>query len=156
MKFHDAAINAGLQPQQGKQAVKNEYRSQINVGGDFTFTGSADLDQAFIHSEPNSHRWDYVVGFKNSLEFVIWIEPHPANSAKDIDTVLRKLSWLKGKLKTSEFSGLCQLTDNTEQLGIIPYRWTYSGKSKLRVHGKQKRRLTHAGMKLPERWIQID
>ena len=137
------------------QAIKAEYRRQISVGRNYDLTGSVDLDKNFRGAEPNANRWDYGVGFSNNKEFVIWVEPHPASSSREVETVLKKLEWLQLKLKKPEYSGLSDLTEATRQKGEHPFRWLYKGKMRFRRGGREERLLAQKGLKLPERHIQI-
>lgn len=153
--FLDATTAAGLDGNAGKQAVKAEYRGQISVRGAASFSGSVDLDEHFKADEPNDNRWDYGVGFTAGIEFALWIEPHPASGSGEVAVMLRKLEWLKAKLKTPDFADLAALTSAAEEKGEIAYRWLYSGKTSFRAGGKEARQLAQKGMKLPERSIQV-
>ena len=155
LTFEKAANLAGLNHKPGKQAVKRQYRNQINGRDNVSLVGSIDLDGHFKKLEPHANRWDYVVGFNGSKHFVIWIEPHPASGMSEVKTVLRKVSWLKGKLATEAFSGFSDLTDAAEGFGHKPYRWIYSGKSSYRVGGNEEKLLAKEGMRLPERNLTI-
>lgn len=154
--FLESAKKAGLNGKPGKQAIKGTYRKQISTGENSGFTGSVDLDHHFSNAEPNANRWDYGVGFKHGDgEFVIWIEPHPAGSSKEVDIILKKLEWLKSKLRLRGYEGLSELTNMAEGKGEIPYRWLYEGKTSFRSGGKEAKRLAQKGMKLPEKYINI-
>lgn len=154
-EFLDAATKAGLGGKAGKQAIKAEYRNQLDVAGSASFTGSVDVDEHFKKSEPTANRWDYGVGFSKGAEFALWIEPHPASGSGEVSVMLRKLEWLQAKLKTPDFADLAALTAAAEERGEIPYRWLYSGKTSFRAGGKEARQLAQKGMKLPERNIRI-
>ena len=155
MTFKKSAEMAGLESEPGKQAIKREYRDQIDTGKSVALRGSLDMDKHFQNLEPSANRWDYAVGFKSTSHFVIWVEAHAANSSHEIDAVLKKLLWLKSKLKTKNFSYLNKLTNRAGQLNFRPYRWIYSGKMSFRSGGKEEKRLAQAGMRLPERKLQI-
>ena len=155
MTFKNAAKLAGVSHRSGKQAIRNQYREQIVAPKELSIVGSADIDGHFRQSESNANRWDYVVGFKNRKHFVIWIEPHPASGKKEVQTVLRKLSWLKSKLKTKSFLGFRDLTEIAKEFGYNPYRWIYKGKSSYRVGGNEAKLLAKEGMRLPERILIV-
>jgi len=69
--------------------------------------------------------------------------------------MLRKLQWLKVKLKTEKFRSLADHTRAAEAEGEIPFRWLYKGKTSLRAGGKEARQLAQNGMRLPERRIRV-
>lgn len=69
MTFQKAANLAGIDFKTGKQAIKKQYRNQINAGVSIAFVGSADLDDHYKKVEPNASRWDYAVGFSAGKHF---------------------------------------------------------------------------------------
>lgn len=154
-EFLDAVTAAGLDGSAGKQAIKAEYRGQLDVAGATNFAGSVDLDEHFKGAEPTANRWDYGVGFMRGGEFALWIEPHPANGSGEVAVMLRKLAWLRAKLKTPEFERLAVLTAAAERNGEVPFRWVYKGKTSFRAGGREARQLAQNGMKLPERSIRV-
>ena len=154
--FQQFATEAGLHASAGKQAMSAGYRGQVTVAGRYRFTESVDLDQHFSNAEPNANRWDYGVGFKHENgEFIIWIEPHPASSSKEVDVILKKLAWLKSKLRSRDYDGLYKLTYAREDKNKRPFRWIYSGAMNIKRGSKEAKRLAQKGMKLPERRIEI-
>lgn len=155
MEFIEAARAAGLDGMPGKKAVKAEYRAQITVRGGVRFSGSVDLDKHFQKSEPNANRWDYGIGFNHGVNFALWVEPHPASGASEVDAVIRKLDWLKSKLGSPGYEGLAALTTAAQKNGEIPFRWLYSGRTSFRSGGNEARQLAQHGMRLPERHLSI-
>ena len=153
--FLKAAAAAGLNGECGKQAIKAMYQGQLSKSGTAGFTGSVDLDRHFKKAEPNANRWDYGVGFNHVKEFALWVEPHPANRRGEIDVMIRKLNWLKSKLKSPGYEDLAALTKAAEERDERPFRWLYKGKTSFRKGGKEARLLAQAGMRLPERRIQV-
>ena len=153
--FLEAADAAGIKSKDGKQAIKTEYRPQLTVKGGAYFSGSIDLDAHFATVEPQATRWDYGVGFHAGREFALWIEPHPASGSREVAVMIRKLDWLKAKLRTPEFDGLADLTRAAQARGEIPFRWLYKGRTSFRVGGKEARQLAQNGMRLPERIIRV-
>ena len=153
MSFQAAATAAGLDPLLGKQAMENRHRQQIKEGGGTRVVGSVDLDGHFQRTEPEANRWDYAVGFRRSKEFAVWIEAHPASSPQDVGLVIRKLGWLKGKLRKSGFRGLARLTELAP--AASRYCWLYQGSCRFRAGGKEQRVLAKHGMRLPSRWLEI-
>ena len=52
--------------------------------------GSADVDTALQHHQPNAHRWDFAIGYRHanrSKDCVYWVEIHTA-SDKEVNVVL--------------------------------------------------------------------
>ena len=154
-EFLRAAAAAGLNGKVGKQAIKREHRNQVTVKDDASFTGSVDLDAHFEESEPNACRWDYGVGFNAGGESALWIEAHPASGSGEVAVVLRKLKWLKDRLKTPAFQDLANLTRAAQANGEVRYRWLYKGKTSFRRGGMEQKRLAKEGMRLPERYIRL-
>ena len=153
MSFQQAAAQAKLAPMQGKGAVDNRHRQQIGAGKAVVIVGSINLDKHFQQAEPNANRWDYAVGFKRRGEFLIWIECHPASSAREVAAVIKKLDWLKAKLALPEFSKLAGLTRKSP--GDQQFCWLYRGSNALRAGGKEEKRLAQHGMRLPQRRLEI-
>ncbi len=153
--FLEAANAAGLRGKAGKQAINAEYRAQVMVKGGAKFTGSVDLDAHFESAEPNANRWDYGLGLNSGQEFALWIEPHPASGSGEVAVMIRKLDWLKARLRTPEFRGLAALTRVAEAKGEIPFRWLYKGRTSFRAGGKEAKQLAQKGMRLPERTIRV-
>lgn len=143
--FIEAAHDAKLDCKDGLDAIEKEYKKHIEPKS--AFTGSVDLDDHFKPTEPQSSRWDYGVGIKlKGEEYAVWIEPHSAASASEVKTMLKKLSWLKEKLKQPEFKGLKQLTRNEKS-----YYWLYpyDGKCRILKGSKEERELARAGLPMP-------
>ncbi len=89
--FLNAAQAADLDGKPGKQAVKAEYRGQVNVRGNGSVTGSVDLDDHHKTAERKEIRWDYGVGFNVGSDFALWIEPHPASGSGKVEVVRKNL-----------------------------------------------------------------
>jgi hypothetical protein len=150
--FHSAALDAGLVPQAGKEAVEGSYRAQIQVNKGGAFSGSVDVDGHFRAAEPQSHRWDYGIGVQlsNGQELVCWVEPHPASSTSQISKMLAKLAWLKSKLDTPAFKKLKAMTHAPGHTGT-PYYWlrTVSGECRISANSKEARLLALQGLRMP-------
>lgn len=150
-QFEKAVIAANLPFFKDIQAIEKEYKKQIKTKGDFT--GSVDLDNHFKPKEPQSPRWDYGIGVKlNDKEYAIWVEPHSASSASEVETMLKKLRWLKDKLQEPEFKALKQLTQ-----GVKSYYWLYPADGKCRIlkDSKEGRELTRAGLSMPIKQLTL-
>lgn len=86
---------------QGLQALRRKYRNAISIGHSGKLSGSIDIDTALKSKYPNDHRWDYCIGVRKSqnLDWLVWVEFHPANS-NSVSDVVAKAKWLKQWLKT--------------------------------------------------------
>lgn len=154
--FTTAAISAGLQPQSGKSAVPQTYRSMIETAASVKLSESVDIDAAFEVAEPNAPRWDYGIGVEDGQqERAYWLEPHPASSTGEVERMLKKIAWLKGKLKQHEFSGLDKLTKATQATGQTAFIWTYSGDNRIPRDSQLARRLSHEGLSMPCRKVEL-
>lgn len=156
--FHVAASAAGLLPLGGKDAVEGSYRAQIIVSKGAQFTGSVDVDGHYSVAEPQSHRWDYGLGvaLSDGAEIACWVEPHPASSTGSVGTMLKKLDWLKAKLKTPPFRQLNAMTFKQSQ-GIQRFHWllTPQGVCRITATSKEARTLAKAGLRMPARQITL-
>lgn len=137
----------------GKQALKNQHRAKVHCGDSHRPTGSVDLDECLqeTNEHRNSPRWDYGLGYRaDNAEVALWIEVHPA-STSDVDTVLKKLHWLKNWLR-EEASDLWSLTTKHDS----PFFWlaTRAGVH-IRPGSPQDRRLRMAGLGAPQQVIQL-
>lgn len=157
-EFNAAAVTAGLEPSQGKGAVKGQYQSAITGGKLFKFTGSVDIDAACTGAEPESPRWDYGLGVKGSnvKEFAIWVEPHPASSSSEVAKVLAKLDWLECKLEEPKFKDLKALTQLAAQAGVLRFHWlAMTGGVRIRPGSREAAMLFKRGLRLPVRHLAL-
>lgn len=157
-QFEAGCKKAQVTHEIGKQAVGPAYSPQIEaVNGKFTH--SVDLDNHFKLAEPSSPRWDYGLGVKfvNGVEVAVWIEPHPASSTGEVNSMLAKLDWLESKLDSAPFSDLRALRDAARKQGVNPYRWqvTLTGAIRITPQSKEARKLAEAGLEMPNRHIKI-
>ncbi len=158
-QFQKAVVRAGMASKTGKSAVQAAYHSQVVLRTGYVHTHSVDLDTHFTASEPNSARWDYGLGLRtsNGIEMAVWLEPHPASSGHEVDKMLSKLAWLKGKLDTTPFAELRSLRDAAALQAQFPYRWlvTPTGAICISPNSKEARRLALAGLDQPRRRVQL-
>ena len=75
--------------------------------------------------------------------------------------MIRKLDWLKSKLKSPGYEDLAALTEAARTMivkneKVYPFRWVYKGKTSFRKGGSEAKKLALKGMGLPERSIQVD
>jgi hypothetical protein len=111
MSFPSAAQSAGLTAKVGKRAIENRYRSNIEATNGISITYSVEIDSAFVANEPNASRWDYGVGLsKGNKILAVWVESHGATSTGEVDKMIAKLNWLKGKLCTRQWADLRALS----------------------------------------------
>jgi hypothetical protein len=154
--FVQAAQRASLACQPGKQAIGAAYRNVITASREARLTGSVDLDAAFVRTEPAAPRWDYGVGVQaGGVELAIWIEPHPAASAREVDVMLNKLRWFKAKLDEPPFVELKALTAAASRGGIIPFCWLTSSSIHVRHGSREARQLAQAGLRFPARHLSL-
>ena len=101
MTFEEAVKRtSGLQQayQPGLQAL-GSYSTKVDCEDRRRLSGSVNLEEALVSSYPQESLWDYGIGFRRThSEEAIWIEVHSAASTH-VDTVLKKLRWLKKWLK---------------------------------------------------------
>ena len=138
------ALLTQLKP--GLQALHSKDRRFITVAESRSLSGSVDIDHALRQEYPTDHRWDYCVGVKKTakVDFVVWIEVHPANSHSASDMVAKAtwlFSWLKGPGRP-----LLELAN-----GKLDLRWISTSKVAFRRGGRQHRQLANAGIGFPER-----
>ena len=154
--FEREAVSAGLSALPGLAAVQGTYRSSITTSAGAAFTGSVDMDQHFLASEPHANRWDYGVGIcARNVEMAFWVEPHPASSTGEVDVMLRKLAWIKDKLGQTQYSELKARTDHAAKDGRVPYRWLASGSIRIRAGSADALRLAKAGLAMPARQVTL-
>jgi len=156
--FMKAGAQAGLQAQPGKVAIANRYRGSISTQDQTTcFTGSIDMDAAYLQAEPASHRWDYGLGVQvqGKKEFAVWVEPHPASSTGEVKKVLAKLDWLQAKLKQGDFKLLKVLTDECVRQGHTPYHWMASAHVAIRPGSREFNMLSVRGVSLTANRVTI-
>lgn len=156
--FDLAVKDAKLPAEDGKNAVAGLYRAQITVSDRWKFTGSVDMDAHFKPADPHSHRWDYAIGIRqaNGQELVCWVEPHPASSTGEVNTMLAKLAWLKQKLDTASFKKLKAMTYVSGRTGH-PFFWlrTVSGQCRITANSKEAKLLARSGLRMPAQHLSL-
>lgn len=81
----------------GLQALRASDRGRVSANDPRLLSGSLDLDSTLSVAEPNSPRWDYGIGWKetsNSSERVLWVEIHPVRTKTHLSEIELKLNWL--------------------------------------------------------------
>lgn len=123
-----------LRHQKGLQAIKKgEGKGQIAGQETGKILGSVDIDGDCLSDHPQSHRWDYVVGYDREGELVAhYVEVHSAETC-EITTIENKLAWLLDFLRA----------DGRRALGKLPreIHWVASGRINIPQHTPQFRKL---------------
>lgn len=144
---HAAKLDADTHFSAGLGAIKGCYRPCIQARDTRMLRGSLDLDGALETIEPGNHRWDYGIGLQlvgNGPEIAVWVEFHPA-STSEVDVVLKKLDWLREKLRV--FKQLGKLTQTAAQTGVRNFHWLPTGSGvHIPSHTPQARRLAAQGL----------
>jgi len=117
----------------------------VSVANTREINGSVDLDTCLRDSYPDANRWDYTFGYGGRSYY---LEVHPA-STNEVDTVIRKLTWLKGWLNAE---GVRLQALNAPQ----PYNWVASGKVTIPPGSTYHRRLNAAGLTIPKTRLTIE
>lgn len=105
--------------------------------------GSLDIDSSVKKLYPEDSRWDYAVSYDKKIYFV---EVHPAMTC-EVDTVLKKLQWLKRWLKQS--------APEIEKLKAErPYHWIQTADNKIPSTTPQYRKLAETGL-LPKKQCKL-
>lgn len=157
MSFEDAVKDAApplstvFQP--GKQALKGEHRQRVRCRVPSRITGSIDVDAALADAQPQASRWDYGIGYRppHGDERALWVEVHPA-ATSDVDTVLRKLAWLKAYLRESA-PALDALT--VADAGSKPFVWLATGRVRITPNSRHARLLRQSGLDLPRQVLDL-
>ena len=121
----------------GLQALREIHRQAITAVPR-NLKGSVNIDETLSETLPNEPRWDYGVGYiGEDGEKVFWVEFHPA-SIGEINSVLRKLEWLKGWTRA-----------NAPDLSAMrrEFIWIASGASGFGRGTPQVKRLANAGIR---------
>ena len=156
--FEAAAEAAGLSPRRGKSAVKGQYQAGIACRTGWVFTDSVDVDTAYLAAEPESVRWDYGLGLEAGprREMAVWVEPHPASSAREVAKVIAKLDWLEAKLALAKYKGLRVLTNKAAAAGVRRFHWlAMTGGMRIRPGSKEAALLSSRGLHLPRRHLEL-
>ena len=156
--FSAAAEAAGLSPAKGKSAVKGQYQAGIACRTGWVFTDSVDVDTAYLAVEPESARWDYGLGLEAGQhgEIAVWVEPHPASSAREVAKVIAKLDWLEAKLALAKYKGLRVLTNKAAAAGVRRFHWlAMTGGTRIRPGSKEAALLSSRGLHLPRRHLEL-
>ena len=133
--FRDAIEAADhLRWRGGLQAVKRgEGKGQIVARDSLCLLGSADIDGDCTAAQPNSERWDYVIGYNRFGKAVAhYVEVHSAQTS-EVSKIEGKLQWLLDFLRQ----------DHQQELKRLPaeFHWVASGRINIPRHTPQFRRL---------------
>ena len=157
MTFADAARRVGLSVCDGKQAIQRRDRQRIKARRSLVIRYSVNVDADLRKQEPNAHRWDYGIGIsQNGKAGAAWIEAHEASRNGEVDNVLKKLAWLKNKLRSPSWSQLRKLT-YTSHFDVQKFWWLAPAHGSVRIlpDSRESRRLAMAGIRGPARQIHL-
>lgn len=141
-----AASDAGIPCSPGLQAIESKDPLKISKP-----IASLNLDKAKAKSESRANRWDYGIGYLAEEEQVVWVEVHTA-STNELDTMQKKLAWLKEWLEKPQQKQLSILTQKTRENGGNVYVWVATGSGVHFRDGSPKLgKLRQAGLKGPVR-----
>jgi hypothetical protein len=124
----------------GLLALRRRDRPHVAPSDPRKLKGSADVDAALRHQQPNAHRWDFAIGFRHTnrqQDCVYWVEIHTANE-KEVKVVLDKLLWLKDWL-----AGDGKLLNQFEK----DFIWVSSGETSFIPGSPKLRRLAELGLR---------
>lgn len=132
--------------------------SKIVCSDSRRLTGSLALDDA-LREDPdhkNASRWDYGIGYKPSKgnERVVWIEVHHASTG-EVETVIRKIEWLRKQLKSKAFKALNLLTESSSDVSPAPFIWLATKGVHILKGSPQSRRLAVSGLDLPKATLRL-
>jgi len=121
----------------GLGALKATDKSHVSKKSTTKLAGSVDIDKALEPSQPNAHRWDYLVGVhEGNGTRIHWIEVHPASSTGNIAEIEAKMKWLMYWMKTTP---------------LVKYPrsivWVASGKSVFNGRSPALKKLASRGIK---------
>lgn len=122
----------------GLQALKSCDKQKISASDSHKLNGSVDIDSAVKDLYPEENRWDYAIGYDDKVCFV---EVHPA-STSEVETMLKKLSWLKQWLK-NKAPKLSSIKKTKE-----PYIWLSTKSMGILKTSSQFKKLSASGIKL--------
>lgn len=122
----------------GLQALKSCDKQKISASDSYKLNGSVDIDSAVKDSYPEENRWDYAIGYDNKVCFV---EVHPA-STTEVETMLKKLSWLKQWLKNK--APKLSSMEKTQE----PYIWLSTKSTHILQNSRYSKKLSKFGIKL--------
>lgn len=153
--FSAACAGAGLTANAGLGAMRRSDAAGVAFGVGAARVGSVDVDAHFLSAEPNSNRWDYLIGVKvGGTDAAFWIESHPASSTSDAKVMLKKLNWLKQKIGTAGWAQLKQLTIKAQSHGHA-FRWFTTGSIRIRPGSPEALLISGAGLDQPRKRVQI-
>ena len=97
-----------------------------------------DIDSAVKDLYPEENRWDYAIGYDDKVCFV---EVHPA-STREVETMLKKLSWLKQWLKNK--APKLSSMEKTQE----PYIWLSTKSTHILPNSRYSKKLSKFGIKI--------
>ena len=128
--------------QSGLQALQPAERARLDVSNSRALKGSVNIDTCTKAKYPAEPRWDYVIGFQES---VYYIEFHPAK-AGEVNTVLAKHQWVQ---RWQAHTPLKELQNEST------YHWIASGDIGFTRGSKYSRLLSQQGIQMPVKRLKL-
>jgi hypothetical protein len=124
----------------GLQALQPAERAKLDISNPRALKGSVDIDTCTKAKYPAEPRWDYVIGYQQTIYYV---EFHPAN-AGEVSTILIKLQWLR------------QWQNNTLLIKLQgTYHWIASGDIGFTRSSRYSRQLALHGIHGPAKRLKL-
>lgn len=119
----------------GKRGLKSSDRNRIREQKRAIIDSSMDIDKAFTELNPTSthKRWDYLLGIRESGEFIIAAEVHPMNPGEVVALIEKK--------QAAEQYLTTQFIDGKK---VRVWFWIASGKDRLSKTSVEFRKLSKA------------
>lgn len=119
------------------------YSAKIVVPDTRNIGGSVNIDSATKELYPMDSRWDYALEYDCEVFF---IEVHPG-STSEVDTVLKKLDWLKSWLQNKAPEINRVKTKNKQA-----YHWIYTGSFSILKTSRHYKLLSQKGLIPKRQW----
>ena len=139
--FQQTDVSDCLRP--GLQAL-GQYSRLIHCNNPAQIEGSVDMDSCLIARFPNDNRWDYALGWNNTIYYV---EVHHVNDS-EVQTVINKYRWLRDWQNRQPNPNELKRNINVCWLN------SHNGGS-LTKNSKYTRMLTTAGIPFPRKNLQL-
>jgi hypothetical protein len=125
----------------GLGAMKPKDKDCIDPAIRCEFQDSLDTDLAFIESNRQDHRWDYLLGHDNQI--LVAVEPHSAKT-DEISVVIRKRDALQQQMSSHLKGGK----------GISKWLWVASGRTDFQKVTQAQRKLSQHGITFVGRQVK--
>jgi hypothetical protein len=124
--------------QKGIGAIPRKERNKVELTDSKKCGGSLFIDKCLINQKkyPQENRWDYAIDYNGETFF---FEVHTASTG-EVSTVLSKLEWLKGWLRTKAPEINALKAKN-------PFYWVQSNGCHILRNSAQEREVNQKGLK---------